>query len=97
MNMKSWGSVTTTPWAGQSGSVVITLQAGQSGSVVFTLQAGQSGSVATTLRAGQSKVRIPLGARDFSLLQNFQTGPGAHAASSLMGTGFFPRGKAARE
>jgi hypothetical protein len=30
------------------------------------------------LRAGRSGVRIPTEARDFSLLQDVQTGPGAH-------------------
>jgi hypothetical protein len=109
MNKKSWVSVTTTPWARQSvslattlrarqsGSIATTPGAGQSGSVTTMLQAGQSSSVATTLWAGQSEVQIPLGARNFFLLQNFQTGPGTHSASSLVGTGFFSRGEAARE
>ena len=36
----------------------------------------------TRLRAGRYRVRIPVGARDFSLFQNVQTGTGAHPASS---------------
>jgi len=31
-------------------------------------------SLATKLRAGRSGVRIPVGARDFTLLQNDETG-----------------------
>jgi len=38
----------------------------------------------TKLQAGQSGVRIPAQARDFSLLQNVQTGYGPHPASYLM-------------
>jgi hypothetical protein len=36
---------------------------------------------------GQSRVRIPVGARYFSVPQNVQTGSGAHQASYSMGTG----------
>jgi hypothetical protein len=38
-------------------------------------------------------VRIPVEARDFPLLQNVQTGSGAHRASYSVGTGTFPRGR----
>jgi hypothetical protein len=38
-------------------------------------------------QAGQSRVRIPVEARDFSLLQNAQTGSGVHPASCSVGTG----------
>ena len=41
---------------------------------------------ATTLQAGRSGVRIPVGERDFVLLQNVQTGCGAHTASYSVGT-----------
>jgi len=44
------------------------------------------------LRAGRSGDRIPLGSRFFSRVQ---TGPGAHSASSKMGTGYFPGVKVA--
>jgi hypothetical protein len=37
--------------------------------------------VATRLRAGQFGVQIPVGARDFSLLENVQNCSGAHPAS----------------
>ena len=40
----------------------------------------------------RSEVRIPLEARDFSLLQNFHNGTGARPDSYLMGTFFFCRG-----
>jgi hypothetical protein len=39
------------------------------------------------LRAGRSGDRIPVGARFFA---HVQTGPGAHPASCIMGTGSFP-------
>ena len=42
--------------------------------------------------AGRSAFRISTRARDLSLLQNVQTGFGAHAASCKMGTGVFTRG-----
>jgi hypothetical protein len=41
----------------------------------------------------QSGVRIPVGARYVSLLQDIQTGSGAYSASFPMGTEFFPRVK----
>jgi hypothetical protein len=41
--------------------------------------------IVTRLRAGRSGVRIPVEARDFSLLQNVQTGSGAHPASYSVG------------
>jgi hypothetical protein len=43
--------------------------------------------IITMLRAGGSGVRITLGARNVSLLQNVQAGSGAHPASYSMGTG----------
>lgn len=52
-------------------------------------------SIVTRLRAGWSGVRIPLLARDFSLLQNAQTGSRAQPVSSSVGTGVLSRGKAA--
>ena len=42
--------------------------------------------IATELRAGESGDRIPVGARFSALVQ---TGPGAHPASCIMGTGSF--------
>jgi hypothetical protein len=45
--------------------------------------------VATRLRAGRSGFRISVKETDFSLLQNVQTGSGAHSPSYSMGTGFF--------
>jgi len=43
--------------------------------------------LATRLQAGRPGIRIPVGLRDFSLLQNVQAGPGAHLASYSVGTG----------
>jgi len=40
----------------------------------------------TRLRAGQSGFRIPVKARDFSLLKYVQTGPGARPGPYSMGT-----------
>ena len=42
--------------------------------------------VATRSQARWSGVRIPIGARNFSLLQNFQTSSGTHGASYSMGS-----------
>jgi hypothetical protein len=43
-----------------------------------------------------AKVRFPAETGEFSLLHNFQTGPGAHPASCAMDTGgYFPGSKAA--
>jgi len=39
------------------------------------------------LWAGQPGIRMLLGVRDFSVLQNVQTGSGAHPASCSLGTG----------
>jgi hypothetical protein len=44
-------------------------------------------SVYDWLRAGRSGDRIPVGARFFA---HVQTGPGAHPASCIIGTGSFP-------
>jgi hypothetical protein len=41
------------------------------------------------LRPGRSGVRIPVAGSDFSLLQNIQSGSGAHPASCSVGTGCF--------
>jgi hypothetical protein len=41
--------------------------------------------VETRLRDGRSVVRIPAGARDLSLIQNVQSGSGAHPAISPAG------------
>jgi len=49
--------------------------------------------IASVLQAGRNGVRIPAGTRDFFLLQNVQTGSGAHRASYLMGTEALSRGK----
>ena len=49
-----------------------------------------------TRRPKSSGVRIPEKARDFSLLQNVQTGSGAHPASYSLGTGVLHRVKAVR-
>jgi hypothetical protein len=42
-------------------------------------------------RAGRSGLRIPVGVRDFSLLQNVRTVFGAHPFSYSVNTGVFPR------
>ena len=42
--------------------------------------------IGTMLWAGQPGIRILLGLRDFSVLQNVQTGSGAHPSSYLLGT-----------
>jgi hypothetical protein len=47
----------------------------------------QRSSITTKARAGQSGVRIPIGAREFSLVQNLQNGSGPHTASYSVGTG----------
>jgi hypothetical protein len=44
---------------------------------------------------GTNRVRIPLGAKDFSHLQIVHTDSGAHTVSHLMGTAFFLWTKAA--
>jgi hypothetical protein len=44
------------------------------------------------LRAGRSGVRIPVGARDFSLLQNIEAGFGANLTSYSVGTGVLSQG-----
>lgn len=49
----------------------------------------------SSLRAGRRGVRIPVGARDFSLLEILRTGSGAHLASYSVGTRVISRGKAA--
>jgi hypothetical protein len=48
--------------------------------------------IASTLRAVRSKVRIPIGIRDFYVLQNFQTGSGTHPSSY-----FFPGQRSCRD
>ena len=50
------------------------------------------------LRDGRSGVRIPVGARDFSFLQNVRIGcvpPPSPPPAIQLASGFFPRGKAA--
>jgi hypothetical protein len=47
----------------------------------------------TRLWAGQSKVWIPAGERDFSVLQNVQTGSGAHPTSCSLDTRVLSQGK----
>jgi len=49
----------------------------------------------TKLWAGPFRVRIPVGAKDFSHLQKVQIPSQDHPASSSMGTGTFPGDKAA--
>jgi hypothetical protein len=49
-------------------------------------------TVVTRLRAQRSGLRIPLGAKDFSLLQSVQNDCGANSASYLVGTAVFSRG-----
>jgi len=44
-------------------------------------------SIANRLRTGQPGARIPVKKTDFSLLQNIQTGSGAHLGSYSLGTG----------
>jgi hypothetical protein len=44
--------------------------------------------IPTRLQIGWSRVRILIGAQDFSLLQNVQTSSEAHPASLSVGTGF---------
>lgn len=39
--------------------------------------------IATVLRAGRSGVPVPVGARDFSVIQNFQTGSEASYSKSI--------------
>ena len=49
----------------------------------------------TKLRAGRFGVRIPVAAKDISLLYNVQTGSRVHPPSHSMGIGAFPGAKAA--
>ena len=48
--------------------------------------------IVTKLRAGRSEIRIPTGAKGFSLFQKVQTGSGAHPASSSVRTGVLSQG-----
>jgi len=48
--------------------------------------------IAARLRDGRSRIRVPVGARAFVLLQKVQTGFGAHPATYSMGTGFLSLG-----
>jgi hypothetical protein len=52
--------------------------------MVFNMSGGSVVGIANGLRAGWSGVRIPVGARDFSVLPNAQTGCGAQPASYVM-------------
>ena len=53
-------------------------------------------SIWTGLRPGWSGVRIPLGGKDFYLLQNVLTVSGAHPASYSVGTGVLSQGSSSR-
>jgi len=46
-------------------------------------------TIATTLPAGWFRFQIPAGTTNFSLLQNVQTGSGAHPTCNSIGPGFF--------
>jgi len=46
----------------------------------------------TRLRVGGSDVRIPVGERGYSLLQNAQASSGSHPGSYSMGTTVISRG-----
>jgi hypothetical protein len=50
-------------------------------------------SVVTRLRAGWSRVQNPIQERDFSPLQNVQTGSSAHPVSYSEGTGVLAGGE----
>ena len=49
---------------------------------------GRIFGIATGQQVGWSKVKIPEGARDFSLVKNIQAGPWANLAFCLVGAGF---------
>ena len=49
-------------------------------------------SIATRLLTERSRVRIAVGTKDLSLLQNIQTDSGAHTASYLKSAGMLSRG-----
>jgi len=49
-------------------------------------------TIATRPWAGYFGIKIPPEEKDFSLLQNIQTGSRAHPASCAMGTGVLSRG-----
>jgi hypothetical protein len=51
------------------------------------IRGGKLSRYSDRLRAGRPWVRLRTGARDFSLLHNFQTSSGAHPASYPMGSG----------
>ena len=64
--------------------------------VWVTFKHAASIGVVTRLQAGRSGVRFPAGERDFYVLENSQTGSGAHPVCYSMGTrGSFPGNKAA--
>jgi hypothetical protein len=46
--------------------------------------------IATRLQTRQSRVQTQVGARDFSLFHNIQTGSGVHLVSYSMGAGVLP-------
>jgi len=54
---------------------------------------GSAVGVVTRLQAGRSGIRIPVGAGDFSVSQNLQTGSGSHPALYLMGAGVLSGGQ----
>jgi len=57
---------------------------------------GKPHTVVCTLIRTRCGVRIPVGARNFPLLQNAQTSSGANPASYSVGTGVFPGAKLPR-
>lgn len=57
--------------------------------VVTAYRPGSVIGIATTLRSG---LRVPVGAVDFSFLQNVKTGCGAHPTCCSMGSGVLSRG-----
>jgi len=52
--------------------------------------------IVTRLWAERSRVRVPVQAKDLSLLQDIQTDPGVHPALSLMSTMFVSWNKVAK-
>ena len=83
---QSWETVPSAKW-----QVILLQKAYTNGTT--NMWAGQRSRYSDWLRAGRSGDRIPVGAW-FSA--PVQTGPGAHPASCVMGTGSFPGVKSCR-
>ena len=78
----------------RSGCKILTISTKEKSFVKFNDRNSTVGTV-TRLRAGRFGVLIPVGTRDFSLLQDVWTDSGTQLATYPMGTGVISRNKAA--